>query len=428
MINKKKILPVVIIAGFLLLAYVVKSNPPTAKRGKPSSAPQLSVEVKTITAQDLSLTIDSYGTVKPRTQSSLFPQVSGEITSISDNFREGGFFEKGEVLLALDERDYLAEVDIASATLYNAQQALSEEQARVKQAQQDWVRLGNTEQAPDLVLRKPQLLAAQASVHSAQANLAKSNLALERTKIKAPYTGRILTKSVDIGQVVSSNTQLASLYAVDYVEIRLPIKNKDLPYLNLPENTRFKQVDHNSLPDVMIYSDLIGRQQWQGKIVRTEGAFDASSQQLFVVAQIDDPYGKNSDQTLPIKIGQYVTAKISGKVISEALVVPNKSIYQGSYVYVVNEGKLLRKNIDIAWQNQYIALIEQGVNENDNIVLTALGQVNSGTPVSVSQMNGEVVQINGAQQRKNVRNKRGRNKDNKKRQDKTEINGQGGAL
>jgi len=400
MIHKKKILPVVIISGFLLLAYVVKSNPPTAKRGKPSSAPQLSVEVQTITAQNLPVIIDSYGSVKPRTQSNLFPQVSGEITHISENFREGGFFEKGEVLLALDERDYHAEVDIATATLYNAEQALSEEQARVEQAQQDWQRLGNKEKAPDLVLRKPQLLAAQASVHSAEANLAKAKLALERTKIIAPYTGRILTKSVDIGQVVSSGIQLASLYAVDYVEIRLPIKNKDLPYINLPENTRFKTVDHNALPDVTIYSDLVGRQQWQGKIVRTEGAFDTSSQQLFVVAQIDDPYGKNSNQGLPIKIGQYVTAKISGITLADALVVPNKTIYQGSYVYAVSDNKLLRKNIDIAWQNKDISIVVEGIKENDQIVLTALGQVNSGTPVRMSKIDGFAVESSAKQQNK----------------------------
>lgn len=410
MINKKKIIPVVIISGFLLLAYVVKSNPPSAKRGKASSAPQLSVEVQTITAQDLPLTIDSYGTVKPRTQSNLFPQVSGEITDISENFREGGFFEKGEVLLSLDERDYRAEVDIATATLYNAQQVLSEEQARVEQAQQDWQRLGNTEQAPDLVLRKPQLLAAQASVHSAEANLAKAKLALERTKIIAPYTGRILTKSVDIGQVVSSGTQLASLYAVDYVEIRLPIKNKDLPYINLPETTRFKTVEHNELPNVTIYSDLVGRQQWQGKIVRTEGAFDTNSQQLFVVAQIDDPYGKNSNQGLPIKIGQYVTAEIAGKTIADALVIPNKTIYQGSYVYTVSNDKLLRKNIDIAWQNKDIALIDQGIIENDRIVLTALGQVNSGTPVSMSNIDGQAVKPKVRQQNKQSQQKEKGNK------------------
>lgn len=392
MINKKKVLPFAILFGFLAVAYVVKNNPPTSKRGKPSTAPQLSVEVQTIQSQKVTLNIASYGTVKPRTQSNLYPQVSGEIKEISRNFREGGFFEKNEILVQLDDRDYLAEIDIAKATLLNAQQVLSEESARVEQARQDWVRLGNEGQASDLVLRKPQLLAAQANVQSAQAGLAKAELALERTKIKAPYTGRILSKQVDVGQVVSSGTQLAELYAVDYVEVRLPIKNKDLPYMVLPESTRFEQSSPDTKPSVTIYSDLIDRQQWQGRIVRTEGAFDSSSQQLFVVAQIDDPYGISNQHSLPIKIGQYVTANIVGKTINTGIIIPNKTVYQGSYVYTVKDNRLLRKTISIAWQNEEFALIEAGLSADELLVLTALGQVNSGTPVSISKKDNVVVQ------------------------------------
>ena len=391
MINKKKILPFAILFGFLAVAYIVKNNPPTSKRGKPSTAPQLSVEVQTVQPQNITLDIASYGTVKPRTQSNLYPQVSGEIKAISGNFREGGFFEKGETLVQLDDRDYLAEIDIAKATLLNAQQVLSEESARVEQAKQDWVRLGNEGQASDLVLRKPQLLAAQANVQSAQAGLSKAKLSLERTKIKAPYAGRILSKQVDVGQVVSSGTQLAELYAVDYVEVRLPIKNKDLPYMVLPESTRFEQSSSEHKPSVTIYSDLIDRQQWQGNIVRTEGAFDASSQQLFVVAQIDDPYGISNQHSLPIKIGQYVTANIKGKTIDGGIIIPNKTVYQGSYVYTVQDKRLLRKPISIAWQNEEFALIEDGLSANELLVLTALGQVNSGTPVSISKKDNIVL-------------------------------------
>ncbi len=407
MISIKKVLPLAIISGFLLLAYVVKSNPPTSKRSQPSAAPQLSVEVQTVKTDSLTLTIDSYGSVKPRTQSHLFPQVSGEITAINANFREGGFFEQGEVLIELDDRDYQAEINIANASLFNAKQALSEEMARVEQAEQDWYRLGNTDKAPDLVLRKPQLQAAQASVYSAEASLAKAKLALERTRIVAPYTGRVLSKEVDVGQVVSSGTKLAQLYAVDYVEIRLPIKNKDLPYMHLPESSRFEQSTKGDLPTVTIFSDLVTRQSWQGKIVRTEGAFDASSQQLFVVAQIDDPYAEVASDGLPIKIGQYVTAKIQGKTLTDALVIPNKTIYQGSYVYIVEQGKLLRKDITIAWQNDQFALIERGLKNNDLLVLTALGQVNSGTPVSISKQDQQVV---NQPQRKKPTNKERANK------------------
>ena len=387
----KKLIPVVIILVFIGLSYVVKNNPPSSKRFKPSSAPKLNVEVKTLVKQDMSLNIKSYGNVRPRTQSNLFPQVSGQITYISPNFREGGFFEKGEVLVKIDQRDYLAEIEIAKSSLFNAQQVLSEENARVEQAQQDWQRLGNKDQAPDLVLRKPQLLAAQANVYSAQANLKKAELALERTQIVAPYQGRILNKEVDVGQVVSSGTKLAAIYAVDYVEVRLPLKNKDLSYISLPELGNGLHSENTILPSVTIASELVERQHWQGKIVRTEGAFDASSQQLFVVAQIDDPYKNSSQQGLPIKIGQYVTADITGKMVHDALIIPNPTIYQGSYVYVVENNKLVRKPITIAWQNEEFSLIKSGLSEQDLLVITPLGQINSGTPVTITGLDGKAV-------------------------------------
>ncbi|WP_133493637.1 efflux RND transporter periplasmic adaptor subunit, partial [Alcanivorax sp. 24] len=153
----------------------------------------------------------------------------------------------------------------------------------------DWERLGKGEQASSLVLRKPQLAAAEASVLSAQATLEKAKLDLERTKITAPYAGRVLSRSVDLGQVVSNNMELASIYAIDRVEIRLPIKNKDLPFINLPE--QFRDGAKNSAGSLVKFSsDLVGKQQWQGQVIRTEGAIDESAQQLYVVAQINDPY------------------------------------------------------------------------------------------------------------------------------------------
>jgi len=380
----KKLLPVGILIVFIVVAWVVKNNPPTTKRARPSQAPQLTVDVQEIKRQDFAINIDSYGMVRPRTQSMLLPQVSGQIMSISPKFRDGGFFEKGDVLVELDDRDYRAEIKIAQASLYSAKQALSEEEARVKQAEQDWQRLGNGDTAPELVLRKPQLTAAQANVYSAEATLAKAKLSLERTKIKAPYTGRILKKEVDVGQVVSTGTQLAEIYAVDYVEIRLPIKNKDLPFMLLPEANRFEQESAKSQSLVAFSSDLTARQSWLGKVVRTEGAFDENSQQLYVVAQIDDPYGVNASNIMPLKIGQYLTAKIKGKGVKNTLVIPNKAIYQGSYIYLVKDKALQRQDINIAWQNAEVAMISSGVEEGDLLVLTPLGQVNSGTPVAIS--------------------------------------------
>lgn len=388
---KKVLVPIGVLALFYVAAQIVKSNPPESKRGRPSTAPQLFVDVKEIKTEPFTINVESYGTVQPRTQSNLLPQVSGQIVSINEAFRDGGFFEKGDVLVELDDRDLKAEIKVAQANLFNAQHALSEEIARGEQAKQDWDRLGNGKAASDLVLRKPQLLSAKAKVLSAEAQLDKANLALERSKIKAPFTGRILKKDVDVGQVVSPNTRLAQIYAVDYVEVRLPIKNRDLIYLNLPETSRTNEATLNDNLNVTFTSDLAGLQTWQGKIVRTEGAFDSDAQQLFVVAQISDPYKHVSAKQLPIKIGQYVSAQITGKTVDGSIVIPNKAIYQGTYVYIVEDGVLKRKDIKLAWQNDNIAMLDEGLLPGEKLVLTPLGQVTSGTRVALNSKDGEVV-------------------------------------
>lgn len=381
-------MPLSIVVATIALMMLIFSNPPKNKRAKPSSAAQMTVDTQTVLPQNYPVVVQSFGTVKPRTQSVLFSQVSGQIIQVSKQFRAGGFFEQGDILIQLDDRDHRAEVNIAKASLVSAKQNLQEEDARVKQAEADWQRLGQGDAPNALVLRKPQYEAAKAQVLSAQAKLDKAQLSLERTKIIAPYAGRILKKYVDIGQVISSNTQLADIFSVDYVEIRLPIKNKDLPLMKLPEEYRHAneqaELDDTELSNVTITSELMGRQKWQGKIVRTESAIDEMSQQLYVVAQIIRPYDNEFNQGAQIKMGQYVSAEIIGRDVNNALVIPSSAIYQGSYVYTVKDGLLMRKDIQLGWQNGKESIVTAGLTSGDELVLTSLGQVSSGTPVAIS--------------------------------------------
>jgi RND family efflux transporter MFP subunit len=379
---KKLLLPAVILVITLVSFKFIMGNPPQAQRGFAPKAAKIVVETLRLELQQYQVQVDSYGVVKPRTQSMLVAQVSGQITAISAQFREGGFFNQGEVLVQIDNRDHLADVKTAQANILTAQQNLLEEEARAQQAITDWQRLGNGQQASILVLRKPQLEAAKAKVLSAQAAFEKAQLNLERTQVKAPYAGRILSKSVDIGQVVGNNSQLAEIYATDKVEIRLPIRNKDLDLVDLPE--QFRDVGTIELGSKVIFqSDLVGQQSWLGNLVRTEGAIDANAQQLYVVAQINDPYKATSTNKYPIKIGQYVKAQIAGRALQNVLVVPNSTIYQGSYVYIVENGVLKRKDVELRWQNSQQSIIAKGLEAGEQLVLTPLGQVSSGTPVSI---------------------------------------------
>ncbi|MFV2057534.1 MAG: efflux RND transporter periplasmic adaptor subunit, partial [Thiohalomonadales bacterium] len=384
---KRAGIPVLMVVGFSLVVYLISANPPKTERKHRPEVAQLVVDVQNLQLRSYQMKVQSYGTVKPRTSGDLISQVAGKVEYISENFRVGGFFEKDELLLKIDSSDYEADLQSAKAALVSTQQGLVEEEARAKVASQEWNRLGNKSiaSASALALRKPQLRARKAMVDSAEAALQKSQLNYNKTSIRAPYAGRVLSKNVAIGQVVTTNKIVASIYAVDYFEIRLPIKNQDLQFIELPENYRKQtQTTRRHNPKVTIYSNLIGQRQWQAQLVRTEGAIDTASQQLHVIAQIADPYAAPSRDKPPLKIGQYVTAIIQGKNLHKVLVIPNKSIYNGSYVYVVVDDLLQRREVVLAWQNQRDAIISDGLAAGDRLVITPLGKLTSGTRVKVN--------------------------------------------
>lgn len=375
------LLPLLILIGLAIAAVGLRMFAPESERRAPPSVQAMPVDVIELRPQRYQVSVESYGTVQPRTRSMLVSQVSGQITSVDARFREGGFFDRGDVLLVIDDRDYRANVEIAQAALLDAQQLLAEEAARSNQASADWERLGNSGPAPALVLRKPQLSAANARVRSAQSQLDKARLELERTQITAPYDGRILSQQVDVGQVVSPGTALGEVYATDYVEVRLPLRDRDLPFVELPEQKAASAEEPKVA--VQLNSTLIADETWDGTVVRTESAIDTVARQLHVVAQIDDPFGSAYATRTPLKIGEYVTARIAGKVVENAVVVPTSAIYQSTFAYVAVDDELQQRTVSIVWQNDREALIGSGLLAGDQLITTPLGQVTSGTPIKV---------------------------------------------
>jgi RND family efflux transporter MFP subunit len=381
-INIKQSPPLYLTLFFVVVGLLIWLFSPSADKHKKPPTPVIAVETVTITPKKYQVMISSFGRIEPRTQGNLVAQVSGQIIEVSPNFCDGCFFAEREVLVTIDPRDYEIQVDIAAAELANAEVNYAEQQVLAEQAVKDRKTLRKKGVASDFALHIPQLAAAKSQIGAAKAKLNKAKLDVERTQIRAPYYGRILTKSVDIGEVVSANTSLASMYSTDLVEVNLPIKDSELPLINLPEPATSGK--NGTTTRAMIINKLgDSEQSWPAVLVRTAGAIDEQSQQLSVTAQIDNPYSGGKDGRRPLKIGQYVTAKIDGKTIPNAIVIPNAAIYQGSYVYLYKDGLLQHREVEIAWQNSTEALIRKGISAGEQLVLTPLGRVSSGTPVKI---------------------------------------------
>lgn len=361
------------------------NSAPEAERRSPQKNIPL-VEVITATPRTYNVYLDSRGTVSPRTESTLIPQVAGRVISLSDNFRDGGFFEQGEELLTIDPTDYQLALTIAQSELAKMRLALNEERAQARQAESDWKKLGMKGKPDALVLRKPQLANAHAALASAEARVRQAEVELERTRLLAPYAGRIMEQLVDIGQVVSPGTTLAKIYATDYVEVRLPLTDRQLAFIDLPESYRGESVQ-SAPPEVELIADQAGqRYHWQGRIVRTEGTFDTRSRQLFVIAQVANPYAREAgSQRPPLKIGQFVRARIKGHQLSNVFILPRNVISGADHVLLVDETRhIQRRQIDIIWQDDDQVIIGAGLNPGDTIISTLLPYAIEGAEVRLA--------------------------------------------
>ena len=377
------LLPILILAaaGFGAWRFVV--NKPAPRSFTPPPQATL-VEGKTVQAEDYQIFLKTRGTVTPRTTTTLYPQVSGRIVSISPHFREGGFIDEGEILVSIEKVDYDTAVVIAASQLAQARRTLEEEKARGRQALENWKRLGKTGEPSQMVIRVPQREEAEARVKAAEADLERARRDLERTDIRAPYNGRILEQMVDVGQYVSPGTQLARAFATDFMEVRLPLTNQQLGFVNLPETFRNDE-ETVAGPEVEVTA-RIGRSEstWKGEVIRVDSAIDEESRQLFVVAQIRDPYRRIPGAT-PLKIGMYVDARVTGLKLEDVIVLPRSTVrVSGEVIVIDGENRIQRRLVEPLWKGENEIVIPAeggGIRPGEVICMTPLSYPVNGAKV-----------------------------------------------
>ena len=360
---------IILLAIICLIIFAILSPKP-AKKPVIIKAPL--VEVREIERQNVRFVITSQGSVLPRTQTNLVSEVSGQIISVNNKFNVGGFFTKGEVLLTIDDSSYQVGLLQAQSRLDAAKAALVEEQARKDQAEDEWKLTGKSvSDAPILALRLPQLQKAKADVKAAMANVADAELKLARTKITAPYDAIVKEKQVDIGQYVSMGSALAKTFAVDYAEVRLPIKQRDVGFLNLPKINQ----SEDQLSNVEIFYQLSGTEHtWTSYLTRYEGEVDSRSRVHYVIAQVDDPYGVlSSNERKELRIGTFVNANISGKELSDIVVIPRDALHGASKLYLVDaDNKLHIQEINILRNDANYVYSRDSFSEEHRLVTTQM--------------------------------------------------------
>ena len=377
---RKMVIPAVILAIFAMGARVLMATAPELQPDTPQPI-ATTVRVRPVTPKTITLRVNSQGTVMPSMESQLIPEVSGRVVWMSSKLVAGGFFNRGEALIRVEPQDYNNSRDRARASLVRAEaekehaafehrrlQSLAERQLTSRSQLEDSLR---------------ELRVSEASLTDARASFNQAQQDVGRTEIRAPFTGLVRSENVDIGQFVSRGTPIASIYASDQVEIRLPISDRQLAYLDIPIGLR-GELAVDAQPKVKLSTEYAGQQvSWDGSIVRTEAAIDTSSRMVYLVARV-----QADNQLVPLSVGLFVNADIEGREANNVVVLPRTALRDNNQVLVVGADQKLRfRDIKLLRLYQNDLLIEAGLDKGERVCVSPIQTAIEGMTVNPVQDN-----------------------------------------
>jgi len=364
--------PILIVVGFFVAMQTIvalKKEPEEKRRPFNTLAVMADYAVK----EDVFLTVNAQGEAQPSIEIDLVPEVGGKIIYVSPNFVQGGIIKKGETLIRIDTRDYDVALIRAKAGVAQAQQILAREVAEGDVAARDYEDLGIGGTPSPLALRIPQRQQAEASLQAAQAEVQAAELQLTRTSVRAPFDGRVKSKSSDIGKFVSPGSPLGRIFSADIIEVRLALSDADLSKLDLP--LAFAAKSRKDAPKVELSAVVAGKRRlWDGSIMRTDSTYDTQTRALFAIVEVFDPYGKGaSEDGVPLAPGLFVDAKIIGKSYENVIVIPRDGLRPANKVYVVNDkGKSQIRDVEVIDTNSKRAIISSGIEGGELVILSPM--------------------------------------------------------
>ncbi len=355
-IQRLVLIAVILGAALGLAAALTTLKKPPPMRTEVDSS--LLVDAVTLEPEQVSFVIPSQGTITPKTQTQLSAEVAGTVIAVADAFVAGGLFEAGEILLAIDPTNYRV--------------ALEQAQALVRQRQ---VEYDGAKRLREKGFRaEAEVASAEAALASARAELTRAQRDLSRTEIRLPYDGMVLSRAVDIGNYVSPGAPLGVTFATATAELRLPLTQAELGFLDLPGVADFA-AEVDGPPVEVSASRGDAKLTWPARVVRTEGVVDETNRVTWVVAEIDDPYALGADNAgrAPLPIGSFVHAGIQGTTLDDVLKVPRTALRRGESVLLIDGDNRLRiRRVDVLRTDAEYAYVAAGIDRGERLVLTTI--------------------------------------------------------
>jgi len=329
---------------------VFQSNNAQAQGGPGGGGTSLQVEAVVMEPQTIEDRIFSSGSIQANEVVELSSESSGIITGIF--FEEGREVESGDLLIKINDSELQAQKQRANFRLNLAEQR-EERQRRLLE------RGGISQDDYDATLNEVNVLRSELNLIDAQ---------IDKTEIRAPFSGRIGLKYVSEGSYISPNTRIASLQEIDPVKIDFSVPERYISRVNIGDNISFDVQGIDST--------------FTGEVYAIEPRIDLQTRTLQIRA-----LSQNDDQLL--YPGAFANIVLILDEIDDALMVPTISVVpelNSQKVYVVRNGVIEQARIETGIRTSDKVQIISGVARGDTVLTTGLLQVNPGTEVDITKI------------------------------------------
>lgn len=373
---KKKIIVTILIVAALIgggyaiwLATKPKTDVPASTAGGGGSKGPASVRTVTVETRPLPILLDAVGTVEADQSVAVRSEVNGVLQKI--NFREGDLVKAGQLLFQIDPSAPQAEVEKARANLARDQATLAEARAQTRRlaplAEKEYVTRQEYAQAT------AQEEAASATVRADEAALTAVQIALQRTRIHSPISGRAGVLNTKLGNLVSSSAQepLVVINGVQSVMVAFSIPQQHLQEIRTRRSGGELTVEirHEANSEVLA----------KGSLVLLDNAVDPLTGTIKLKARVPNEAEK-------IWPGELVAVRLILGVEENALVVPEAAVQpgqQGTFVYVADNGKARMQPIVVARQVGNQMAVASGLEAGQQVIINAPQNLRPGSAIQM---------------------------------------------
>lgn len=319
------------------------------------------------------------GTVRPVAEIDVAAEINGKVVWVAPAFQSGGRVHKGQILFRIAEAEYENKVQQARANVAAQHVALlrANEEAEIARAEYAQYRRDQkgTGMANSLALWGPQLEAARAAVIRDSAVLADAELALARTKVRAPFRGVVQAESIDVGQFVIAGQSVGRLYSTDAVEVVVPLSDANASLI--PDLWELEAGDGDRRVQARVIAEYgDGSYVWEGYVDRAEASLDKYTRTIDVIVRVPDPFTSGTRVEVadvgsvpPLLVGKFVEVQIQGLAPDRYYRVPPPALRTGNEVWAI--------------RNNTVAIVPVRVLQRSGGEVFVIGALEAGQPVIV---------------------------------------------